>query len=134
MSEEIDPLDQIFVRPEQVAGEQRALLAKLIFPYASINAETGDVHFKGTYDDLGAKQKLLLYLLCRLALSTRPNTNSSLAASPMEIEKVTMLPGGTVRPKLSELVKERIVVKSGEGYSVPAVNLLRAQKLFSIEE
>lgn len=132
--EEVDPLDQIFVKPEQVAGEQRNLLAKLILPYASINADTGDVHFKSTFDDLSAKQKLLLYLLCRLALSTRPNTTITVAVSPMEIEKITMLPGGTVCPKLTELVKERIVVKSGEGYSVPAANLQRAKKLFSIEE
>jgi hypothetical protein len=129
-----DPLDQLFVRTEQVEGEQRAILAQLILPYASINADTGDVHFKATFDDLSTKQKLLLYLLCRLALSTRPNTTFTVAVSPIEIEKATMLPGGTVRPKLTELVKDRIIVKSGEGYYVPAVNLQRAKKMFSIEE
>jgi hypothetical protein len=129
-----DPLDQLFVKSEQVAGEQRAILAQLILPYASINADTGDVYFKATFDDLSTKQKILLYLLCRLALSTRPNTTFTVTVSPIEIEKATMLPGGTVRPKLTELVKDRIIVKSGEGYSVPAVNLQRAKKMFSIEE
>lgn len=129
-----DPLDQLFVKTEQIEGEQRAILAQLILPYASINADTGDVHFKTTFDDLSTKQKILLYLLCRLALSTRPNTTFTVAVSPIEIEKATMLPGGTVRPKLTELVKNRIIVKSGDGYSVPAVNLQRAKKMFSIEE
>jgi len=129
-----DPLDQLFVKTEQVEGEQRAILAQLILPYASINADTGDVHFKATFDDLSTKQKILLYLLCRLALSTRPNTTFTVAVSPIEVEKATMLPGGTVRPKLTELVKDRIIVKSGDGYSVPAVNLQRARKIFSIEE
>ncbi len=129
-----DPLDQLFVKTEQVEGEHKAILAQIILPYASINADTGEVHFKATFDDLGTKQKLLLYLLCRLALSTRPNTTFTVAVSPIEIEKATMLPGGTVRPKLTELVKERIVIRSGDGYSVPAVNLQRAKKLFSIEE
>lgn len=129
-----DPLDQLFVKSEQVEGEQRAKLARLILPYASINADTGSVHFKATYDDLGTKQRILVYLLCRLALSTRPNTTFTVAVSPKEIEKDTMLPGGTIRPKLTELVRDRIVVKSGDGYSVPAVNIQRAEKLFSIEE
>ena len=129
-----DPLDQLFVKAEQVEGEQRAILAQLILPYASMNADTGDVHVKATFDDLSTKQKLALYLLCRLALSTRPTTTFTIAASPIEIEKATMLPGGTVRPKLSELVKDRIVIKSGDGYSIPAVNLQRAKKLFRTEE
>lgn len=129
-----DPLDQLFVKSEQVEGEQRALLAQLILPYASINADTGDVHFKSTFDDLSSKQRILIYLLCRLALSTRPKTTFTLAVSPVEIEKATMLPGGTVRPKLGELVRDRIVIKSGDGYSVPAASLQRAKKLFSNEE
>lgn len=129
-----DPLDQLFVKTEQVEGENRAILAQLILPYASINADTGEIHFKTTFDDLSAKQKLLLYLLCRLALSTRPNTTFTVAVSPVEIQKDTNLPGGTIRPKLTELVKARIVVKSGEGYYVPAMNLQHAKKMFSIEE
>ena len=129
-----DPLDELFVKTEQVEGEHRAILAELILPYASINAETGVVHWKTTYDDLSTKKKLLLYLLCRLAISTRPNTTFTVAVSPTEVEKATMLPGGTVRPKLTELVKDKIVIKSGEGYYVPAATLQRAKKMFSNEE
>lgn len=123
-----DPLDQLFVRPEQVEGEQRATLYKLIFPFAVINPVNGEVHFKATADDLNAKQKVLIYLLCRLVLSTRPNTTFSAAVSPKEVEKATNFPGGTVRPKLSQLVEEHIAVKSGDGYLVPASNLHRAKK------
>ena len=123
-----DPLEQVFVKPEQVEGQHRALLAKLIFPFAGINAESGEVHFKPTADDLNSKQKILVYLLCRLALSTRPNTSFSAAVSPKEVEHGTNLPGGTVRPKLSQLVDERIVLKSGDGYMVPASSLNRALK------
>lgn len=131
--EEQDPLDQIFVRPEEVAGEQRALLAKLIFPYAVVNPESGEVHYKSTSDDLTAKQKILIFLLCKLALSTRSNTTFTATASPIEIEKATMLPGGTLRPKLQELVKAKVVVKSGEGYYIHASSLHRAEEMLSIK-
>jgi hypothetical protein len=126
-----DPLDQIFVKPEQVEGENRALLAKMIFPFAGVSAETGEVHFKATADDLNSKQKIIVYLLCRLALSTRPDTVFAVfaaAVSPKEVERGTDLPGGTVRPKLSQLVDERIVVKSGDGYTIPSSSLKRAYK------
>jgi hypothetical protein len=129
-----DPLEQIFIKTEQVEGEQRALLAKLIFPYASVNPETGEVHFKSTADDLTSKQKIVIYLLCRLALSTRPNTVFTATTSPIEIEKATMLPGGTIRPKLMELVKGRVVAKTGEGYYIHAASLHRAKDILPVEE
>ena len=132
--EEQDPLEQIYVRPEQVVGEQRALLAKLIFPFAVVNPESGEVHYKPTSDDLTSKQKILVFLLCRLALSTRPNTAFTAAVSPIEIEKATMLPGGTLRPKLMELVKSRVVIKSGDGYYIHVASLHRAKELLPVEE
>lgn len=131
MVPEHDPLDEIFIQPQVVEGEQRALLAQLIFPYASINPDTGEVHLKEPADDLTAKQKILIYLLCRLALSTRPNATFTATASPKEIERALIMPGGTIRPKLVELVEDKVVVRSktGEGYSVHAGNLRRAKNM-----
>ncbi len=132
-----DPLEQIYVRTEQVEGEERAILAELILPFAGVNPETGDVYFKSIADELlNAKQKILVYLLCRLALASKPDTSFSKYVSPKEIEVAIRLPGGTVRPKLSQLVSEdKVVVKSGEGYVVPAsyLNQIRSKKLLPIE-
>jgi hypothetical protein len=131
-----DPLSQIFVRTEQVVGEQRALLAQLILPFAGVNPETGDVYFKSTEDLLNAKQKILVYLLCRLALVSQPETSFSKYVSPKEIELATHLPGGTVRPNLSHLVSDdKVVIKSGDGYLVPAsyLNQIRSKNLLPIE-
>lgn len=123
-----DPLDQIFVRTEEVEGESRALLARMIFPFAAVSAESGEVHFKTTADELNTKQRIIVYLLCRLALSTRPNTVHSAAVTPKEVERGTDLPGGTVRPKLSQLVSERIASKNGDGYSILSTSLRRVYK------
>ena len=132
-----DPLEQIYVRTEQVEGVQRALLAQLILPFAGVNPETGEVYFKAIADELlNTKQKILVYLLCRLALASKQDTSFSKYVSPKEVEVATHLPGGTVRPKLSQLVTEdRVVVKSGEGYVVPAsyLNQIRTKKLLPIE-
>lgn len=122
-----DPLEQLFIRTEQVEQEQREQLAKLIFPYAGINPETGDVYLKPTSDELNAKQKIVLYLLCRLALSALPDTTFSSIVSPKEVVRGTNLPGGTVRPKLGQLVEEKTVIKTGDGYCIPAAFLHRAE-------
>lgn len=132
-----DPLEQIYVRTEQVKGEQRALLAQLILPFAGVNPETGEVYFKGTAEELlNAKQKILVYLLCRLALASKEETSFPKYVSPKEIEIATHLPGGTVRPNLSQLVSaDKVVVKSGEGYLVPPsfLNQIRSKNLLPIE-
>ncbi len=113
-----DPLEMIFVKPEQVEGEKRAQLAKMIFPFAYIDAENGRIHFKATADELNAKQKVLVYLLCRLALSTRTDSKFPASVSPKEVEIDTGIPGGTIRPKLSQLVEEHKLIRRGDGYMV----------------
>ena len=119
-----DPLDDLYIRPDEIQQEQRELLRDLIIPYAGFT-ETGVVHFQPKADDLTAKQKIILYLLCRLALSARPNSEFSKYVSPKELEEGTGQPGGTIRPKLTELVKEKFVAKSGDGYWIPSNYLQR---------
>lgn len=134
--EEKDPLQQIFVRPQQIKAEQKVLLAELILPFAGVNPETGEVYFKEAAENLlNAKQKILVFLLCRFALSTLENTSFSPYVSPKEIERETHIKGGTVRPMLSQLIEDKIVVKSGDGYIVPASYLvqIRSKKLLPIE-
>lgn len=134
----IDPLQQIFVSAEQMENEQKALLAQLIVPFAGVNSDTGDVYFKATADELlNAKQKVLVFLLCRLAIrAAKPESSLSKYVSPKEIEVATHLPGGTVRPKLSQLVTDdKVVKKSGDGYFVlPSdLNQIRLKKILPID-
>jgi hypothetical protein len=130
----IDPLDQIFTDTEQVEQAQREELAALIIPYAAVNRQTGAVYFKPTTDELNSKQKLILYLLCRLALSALPDSPFPKFVTPKEIERDTELPGGTIRPKLTQLVDEKIVVKSGEGYRITPTSLHRVKPVWPNQE
>ena len=129
-----DPLDQLFIDSEQVEQAQREELAKLILPYAAINRQTGEVYLKPTSDELTAKQKITLYLLCRLALSARPDTSLPKYVSPKEIERAISIPGGTIRPKLSQLVEEKIVSRSGEGYRISPTDLERVKPIWPKQE
>jgi len=113
-----DPLDAIFVTTEELEGELREKLAKMILPFVRINPEKGTISFNLTGQKLATKQKVLIYLLSRLALSTR-NPEFQATVLPKNIESETELPGGTVRPKLTELIREKVVFQDDQGrYSV----------------
>ena len=123
-----DPLDAVFVSAEQVQGEQRALLARLLVPFAQIDPENGKVYFTKKVDELSAKRKIIVFLLARLALANRKDSIFPSAATLKEIEDGTGLPGGTVRPRLMELVRERLAMKSGSSYFVQTNGLNRIEE------
>jgi hypothetical protein len=124
-----DPLVAVLLKKEEVEGENRALLAKLIIPFAAVEPESGQVYFTEAGDKLITRHKILVFLLCRLALvSLKPDATIKPAVTPKDIEEATRIAGGTVRPKLKELTDEKIVFRSGEGYQVTGANLKRAHK------
>jgi hypothetical protein len=129
MSDQVgDPLDDLVIKSKEVEGENRRLLADLLRPHVRFDPETGAIHFTQKQFKLSTKQYVLLYLLARLALGQK-NPQFDVIATSKDIEDATGLPGGTVRPKLSELYKGRIITKSGAGYFVQVVNLIKARAI-----
>ena len=124
----IDPLDALLTKATIVDGEHRALLAKLLTPHVRLDPDTGKIYFTQHPPKLNTKQQVLVYLLARLALAQK-NPNYTTVATTKDVEEGTGLPGGTVRPKLSELLKERIISKTEAGYLIEVTNLLRANSL-----
>jgi hypothetical protein len=121
-----DLLDPLFVKDEDSIVDSRALLLKMISPFAVIRVESGQVEYKEAAEGLNAKHKILIYLLCRLAFALKSGSNSAEPATPKQIEADTDLPGGTVRPRLKLLLDDKIAVKSDDGYAVQTTGLKRA--------
>lgn len=121
-------LEQLVVKREQLERRQKEMLVKMVIPFAAIEPESGRVHIKAPFDELNAKHKVLVYLLARLALSALPDAKLPKSTSPKEIEMGTGLSGGTVRPMLTKLVGERLVVKDDNGYYVSPAALTKASK------
>ncbi len=123
-----DPLDQLVMKTEEVEGEYRELLAELLKPHVRIDPDTGKVFFVPYPPRLNTKQHVLIYLLAKLAISQK-NDRFDPIATAKEVEDATGLPGGTVRPKLTELFRERVISKSEAGYFVEAANLHKARSI-----
>ena len=111
---ENDPFDKIFGKPEELDREKREALASLIEPYAKIDPENGVFFPNQNWNQLSTKLKILAYLLSRLALSSR-NPNFPNSVSTKDVENDTELPGGTVRPKLRQLIDDRVVDQNIDG-------------------
>lgn len=123
-----DPLDQLIMATEEVEGEYRVLLAELLKPHVKIDPEAGKVYFIPHPPKLNTRQHVLVYLLAKLALSQKNEALEPIATAK-EVEEGTALPGGTVRPKLTELFRERIISKGEAGYFIEVINLNKAKSI-----
>jgi hypothetical protein len=123
-----DPLDQLIMKSEEVEGENRKILATLLKPHVRIDPDTGKVYFTPYPPKLNTRQHVLVYLLAKLALSQK-NERFDPIASAKDIEDATGLPGGTVRPKLTGLFRDRIIAKSEAGYFFEVSALQKARAI-----
>jgi hypothetical protein len=128
MANEIDPLDELVVRSEEVEGENRKILAKILLPHVQIDPEKGTIYFVKQPSNLTTKEQVLVVLLAKLALAQK-NPDITPITTPKEVEDISGLPGGTVRPKLGELIKDKIIAKSSVGYYVEGKNLYKARAI-----
>ena len=106
----------------------RDLVAGLLAPYLRIDRSTCEVIPLAPWDEAPNETRVLLYLLARRAMRALSLPVKQDAASPVEIERATGIPGGSVRPALKRLLKARAVAKqTGTGYIVPnyAMNRVR---------
>jgi hypothetical protein len=109
----------------------RELVGSVLLPYLRIDRATCEIVPLPAWEDAPNEVRVLLYLLARRAMRALnldlPGARD--AASPVEIERATGIPGGSVRPALKRLLKARIVAKQdGMGYIVPNYSMGRVRE------
>ena len=77
------------------------------------------------FDRLGADRKVCCALLAVKAAAMLELRRHG-SARPRELERLTGMPGGTIRPALAHLLKSRIVTATGSDYEVPGHAVRRA--------
>lgn len=112
--EEKDELDELFVDESETIDKQT--LRDILEGRVQLT-RAGEIHFLPACDKLGAKPKILLYLLGKKALSVK--LDSTELSSPKEIHENTGLPEGTVYPYLRDLEKLHLVSSQDGEYFVP---------------
>lgn len=106
----------------------RELVATLLAPYLRIDRASCAIVPQPGWLAVPNEARVLLYLVARKAMRALDLDLPQEAASPLEIERATGIPGGSVRPALKRLLKARLVERDlGVGYIVPNYAMLRAR-------
>jgi len=116
-----DPLKELLLDPEGVARED---LANALRPFVQFDAD-GGLWLHDQFDQLSSEDKVICLLLANRAqqlLGLREDGG----ATPQQLIDMGQMAGGTVRPKLSKLLKERKIAKSGSEYHLPPPAIRRA--------
>lgn len=112
-----------------VSGDSldRELLARTAAPYIRIFSDNNnmEVVFTSIGEKLKNRQKLLAYLLARKILNDKEllSEDEKEGLTPSELGTATHISGGSIRPVLAALLKERLVQKDESNYYVPNYSL-----------
>jgi len=106
-----DPLESLLIDSAQV---NRAEIANALQDLVAIDSNTGAVVFRHGSKRLGAREKVLAYLLGR-KVSYLLDKIEVEGATPKTIIEETGIASGTVHPTLKGLREDRLVSKDADG-------------------
>ena len=118
-------LEELVVDAREI---DRELVATFLKPYLRIDRSSCGIIPQAGWEAVPNEARVLLYLVARKAMRALDLPLAQEAASPLEIERATGIPGGSVRPALKRLLKGRLVQRDlGVGYIVPNYAVARAR-------
>jgi hypothetical protein len=116
-----DPLKGLLIDTGSVAREE---VAAALAPLLQFD-ESGGVWLLDPFDQLSSENKVMCLLLAVKAqqlLGLREEDS----ATPQDLAELGQMSGGTIRPKLAKLLKNRQVAKTGQAYHLPPPAMRRA--------
>ena len=119
-----EKLEDLVVDETEVARDE---IAAALAGYLRIT-RTGDLLPEPAFDELPAEHRVLCVLLA-LQAAHMLGLRSDGAATPTDVVAASGMPAGTVRPKLSALLKARYVVRVDHKYSLPVHATRRAAQV-----
>jgi hypothetical protein len=120
-----DKLSALIVDSESLARDE---FARALGPYVRFTS-SGGLLLEPAFDQLSSEHRVLCVLLALQAMRLLGLRDSD-EVTPAQITEISGMPPGTVRPKLSALLKARWVVKGTGGlYSLPLHSARRAVAL-----
>lgn len=112
-----NPFAKLIRSKTELDFEAQQRLANLLEPYIWIDPDSNLVVFKESAPSTTTLQQVFIFILA-YKVKNLINPELSESASPSEVVEGTNLPGGTVRPKLAELTKKKLVLHSKDGYAL----------------
>ena len=125
-------LEELLVDGSEV---DRELVGTILAPYIRIDRTNASIIPTERWDDLSARSQVLIFLAARKAMRAL-GIDEAEEVAPGDIEAATGLLGGTVRPALMRLSKQRLIARAdgNRGYYLPNWALNRVKAELRLEE
>ncbi len=122
-------LDELFVSGKEIDQE---LVVKILSPFLKIDLNSCTIVPNEKWLELNNELKIILFLVARKAMKYRGLAIDSEGVLPSEVEKETGIKGGSLRPKLKQLLEQRIISKTDGGrYIVPNYSLTKIKTMIN---
>lgn len=118
-------LKDLLVDEEQMNEE---LLTNLLSDYVGIGSESGSLVPTPAFENLTAKQQIVVVLLAQRARYELEMVESE-QLTPSEISADSGIKTGTIYPSVRELEEDDIAVSNDGSYHIPPYNFTKAKQL-----
>ena len=97
----------------------RELVGTLLAPFVRLDRDDCSIQPQSKWANLGASDRILVYLLARKAMQALEFALDREQATPKEISAATGVKRGTVAPTVRKLLSENLLAQKGRAYLVP---------------
>jgi len=118
-------LEDLLVDEEQMNEE---LLTNLLSDYVGIGSDSGSLVPTSAFEELTAKQQIVVVLLAQRARYELEMVESE-QLTPSEISEESGIKTGTIYPSVRELEEDDIAVGNDGSYHIPTYNFTKAKQL-----
>ena len=108
----------------------KKLIVEILKPYVTIDKE-GIISFLDKYENLKSREKILVYLICRKAMTLKNIIDTDEEPmSPKGISQNARISGGSAKDISRDVILKKIVKKEKRKYSIPNYNLKKVKEVF----
>jgi hypothetical protein len=100
-----------------------ATIERIVRPYVRYDVEAKEIHFTHAFASLSIKAKILVYLVALQGWRFVIDEAMPADARPSDIESLTGIPGGSLRPVLRDLSESHQLSERGSRYCVRSTSL-----------
>ena len=119
-------LEKLVVNEDELSGSVAQTLYEMLNGFVKVGNK-GNVILESAFETLDSERKVFV-VIAAATVASLLKLSSQDGLHPKQVEQITLVPGGTIRPRLKLLLERRLVVTQEDGcYTFPISAISRAK-------